>query len=143
MDKESTHRRKDEVNITKVTFTLDISEKMAKVLNKIFEYGSLDSIKRALETIAIELKEIKEIQMKTQADIDKLTADVKAGTAGVKDAILSEAAEIKAAIDSSRINTTELEAAVADSAKLRDAVSDIFTPETEDDGGDTDDKTEP
>jgi seryl-tRNA synthetase len=100
---------------------------------KVFSHNhqpSLDNlIIQTLTAIHKKLKELKEQVMKNQAQIDKLTSDVKANTTGIQEAILSESAEIKAAIESNNIDTTELEAAVAANQKLSAAVSEIFTPD--------------
>lgn len=103
-----------------------IETKETMILSSIHD-KTLSLLAQTLE----ELKELKKLQMKTQADINKLTEDVKANTAGIKDALLEESEEIKAAIASQSIDTTELEAAVAENKKLAASVRDIFTPEGE------------
>lgn len=64
---------------------------------------------------------------KTQADIDALTEKLEAGNARVEDALVNEAAEIKAAIESNNIDTTKLEAAIDRSNNLEQSVKDLFT----------------
>jgi len=77
------------------------------------------------------IKSLRELIMKSQAQIDKLTEEVKSNTAGLSAELTKEAEEIKAAIDSSQIDTTKLEAAIAENKGLTDRVKDLFTPETE------------
>lgn len=83
--------------------------------------------------------DIEEMIMKTQQDINDLTKRVESNSAGIRQAIQNEADEIRTAIESNSIDTTALEQAVADNEKLAAAVSDIFTPNTnQSDAGNTD-----
>ncbi len=81
-------------------------------------------------SIEKELKNITEIQkniMANQVEIDALTAQVLNNTAGVKEAIVAEAAEIKQAIADSGTDTTKLEAALAANNDLAKLVNDLYT----------------
>lgn len=90
-----------------------------------YQQARLDLI---LQTLTKNHKETKELFMKTQAQIDQLTADVEANTASITQALTDEAAEIKQAIESSNIDTAALEAAIAANRELSDKVKKLFTP---------------
>lgn len=87
-------------------------------------------LEEILQILTKNHKETKELIMKTQEQIDKLAADVKANRAEYLDALRSEAAEIKTAIDAKEIDTTELEAAIASNKSLPDEIKALFTPTT-------------
>lgn len=74
-------------------------------------------------------KEIKENSMLTQEKIDQLTQQIKDNDAAVVAAIEAESAQVQEAIKSSQVDTTALEQAIVDSARLKTAVENIFEPE--------------
>lgn len=73
---------------------------------------------------------ITEIKM-NQARIDDLTAQLNAGNANIIQTIQSESAEVQAAIADNTIDTTELEAAIAQQAELANLVEGIYNAPTD------------
>lgn len=78
---------------------------------------------------------ITEIKM-NQARIDDLTAQLNAGNENIVQTIQNESAEVQAAIANNTLDTTALEAAIAQSAELANLVEGIYnapaeTPEEE------------
>ncbi len=100
------------------------------ILTVFVKNSDSSSIERRLIQIEQGIKSLKEIIMKSQAQIDKLTEDVKSNTANLSAELSKEAEEIKAAMDSSKIDTTKLEAAISESKALTDKVKDLFIPES-------------
>lgn len=85
-----------------------------------------DDSSEVLKAIKQLRKENKENFMLNQAAVDKMVADIEAGKAKTLTAITEESAEIQSAIASRDVDTTALEAAIANS-DLSQNVKDIFT----------------
>lgn len=94
------------------------SKLFAQIIN------GISRIEKELQEVTEKMNKI----MKKQDEIDALTAQIEGNTAGVKEAIVAESAEIQEAINSANVDTTKLEAAIAANSEIRTLVEGIFTP---------------
>jgi len=111
-----------------IVHVLKLGSPEMKLLGELVKKSKANE-KRLIQ-IESQLKTFKEIIMKSQSDIDKLTEKVQSGSANLSSELQKESAEIQAAIESSKIDTTALEAAIAENQTLTDKVKDMFTAET-------------